>query len=472
MTMTHEHPAPITGNDLIAWGHRPGAGFAALLARASTAQKDGMDSAQIRSLLAADLSPPPPSLLPLRAEGEVPLHISLRAENEDETTNMNKVLATMREVLRTPTVEAGAVMPDACPAGPLGTIPVGGIVATRNAIHPGMHSADICCSVMMTDLGNAEPRMVLDAASAITHFGPGGRKDGNRFAVDPDLLDAFRANPFLKREKTLDAARTHMGTQGDGNHFLFVGRSRSTGHTVMVTHHGSRGPGARLYTSGMEVAERYRQQLSPDTLPQNAWIPADSEDGRAYWQALQLTHRWTKDNHATLHHAISTAVRANVVERFWNEHNFVFERDGLFYHGKGATPAWGKHADDACGKVIIPLNMAEPVLIARGNDAPHALGFAPHGAGRNFTRTEHRRRMGAITAEALLTAETQGLDIRFYGGKVDISELPSSYKRADTVVQQIGEYGLAEIEDYIDPFGCIMAGNMGYRGRRSARRSP
>lgn len=28
-------------------------------------------------------------------------------------------------------------------------------------------------------------------------------------------------------------------------------------------------------------------------------------------------------------------------DRFWNEHNFVFRRsDGLFYHGKGATPAF------------------------------------------------------------------------------------------------------------------------------------
>lgn len=172
-----------------------------------------------------------------------------------------------------------------------------------------------------------------------------------------------------------------------------------------------------------------------------------------------------------LHHAISTAVQASVVEQFWNEHNFVFERDGLFYHGKGATPAWGSYANDASGRVIIPLNMAEPVLIARGRDAAHALGFAPHGAGRNFTRTAHRRRMGAITPEAQLAAETKGLDIRFYCRKVDISELPSSYKSANTVVQQIGEYDLAEIEDYIDPFGCIMAGNMPYRSRRPRYRA-
>ena len=60
----------------------------------------------------------------------------------------------------------------------------------------------------------------------------------------------------------------------------------------------------------------------------------------------------------------------------------------------------------------------------------------------------------------MLKAETQGLDIRFHAGGIDMSELPSSYKRADAVVRQIKDYGLAEIEDYIDPFGCIMAGDL------------
>ena len=51
-------------------------------------------------------------------------------------------------------------------------------------------------------------------------------------------------------------------------------------------------------------------------------------------------------------------------------------------------------------------------------------------------------------------------DIRFHAGGVDASELPSSYKNADNVVAQIKAYDLAEIEDYIDPYGCIMAGDV------------
>ena len=460
--------APVTGADLIAWGYRPGPDFPSLLARAAELARDGGDPRT--RLLAERPLPVPPRHLPLRPLGELGFSESIEASDPDEVDNVEKVRETMRTIMRTPTVVAGAVMPDACPAGPVGTIPVGGVVAARNAIHPGMHSADICCSVMMTDLGHADPKAVLDAAAAVTHFGNGSRPQGRRFTVSLDLLDAMRVNPFLNGARTMRAAQEQMGTQGDGNHFLFVGRSRATGRTAMITHHGSRGVGGFLYKHGMEVAERFRRELSPETLPQNAWLPADTEEGCAYWEALQIVRKWTKANHNAIHQATVEAARAEADERFWNEHNFVFQRDGLFLHGKGATPAWDGYAADATGLQLVPLNMAEPVLVVRGRDNPRALGFSPHGVGRNFSRSEHRRRMGDVTAEQMLAQETAGLDVRFWAGAVDASELPSSYKRAAEVVRQIEGFGLATIEDQIDPIGCLMAGDQPAPWRTKGKR--
>lgn len=451
---------PITGKDLIEWGHLPGAQFPALLARAESMMTDGAGAQEIREALDLERPKALPQV-PLHETGAVPFLENIRVETPDEEDNIAKVRETMTAVMRTPTVVSGAVMPDACPAGPVGTIPVGGVVATRNAIHPGMHSADICCSVMMTDLGEADPRAVLDAAQSVTHFGPGGRRNGARFTTSLKLLDAFRENSFLNSPKIIRMAQEHMGTQGDGNHFLFVGRSRKTGRVAMVTHHGSRGPGAVLYKLGMHVAQKFRKKLSPETLKQNAWIPADSEEGVAYWEALQLIRKWTKANHNAIHQAtVETGGFGGIGDRIWNEHNFVFKRGDLYYHGKGATPAWDHYAQDATGRTLIPLNMSGPVLVVRGMDAEHSLGFSPHGAGRNFSRSEHRRRMGEMTPEEQLKAETKGLDVRFHAGGIDASELPSSYKSATSVVEQIKDYGLAEIEDYIDPYGCVMAGDV------------
>ena len=72
-------------------------------------------------------------------------HTNLEATTADEKNNFDSVHATMKAVMKTPGVKSGAVMPDACPAGPVGTIPVGGVVASEY-IHPSMHSADVYVS--------------------------------------------------------------------------------------------------------------------------------------------------------------------------------------------------------------------------------------------------------------------------------------------------------------------------------------
>ena len=413
---------------------------------------------------------PPPSV-PLRAAGALPFYVNIEADTPDEQANIDAVSRSMAELMRTPVIRAGAIMPDACPAGQPGTIPVGGI-AVSEAIHPGMHSADICCSMAISVFPGVAPPALLDAIHAVTHFGPGGRQRGQQFRPSQDIFERFDANPLLR--DITSAAIEHFGTQGDGNHFAYVGTMKSSGETALVTHHGSRSPGARLYSKGMKIAEGHRKQLSPETLPQNAWIPADTREGEDYWSALQAIREWTKGNHLLIHDLAAERLSAKVADRFWNEHNFVFRRsDGLFYHGKGATPAFDGWADDATDLTLIPLNMAEPVLIVRGKDAPHGLGFSPHGAGRNFSRTQHRRMQAGRSDAEIFAEETKGIDARFFSGVTDISELPSAYKSAAAVRRQIERYGLAEIVDEVLPYGCIMAGdweaNAPWRKKKQAR---
>ena len=210
----------------------------------------------------------------------------------------------------------------------------------------------------------------------------------------------------------------------------------------------------------MAVAEKVRRRLSPATAPHNAWIPSETREGEAYWAALQVIREWTKASHFAIHDRIVAALGSRIEDRFWNEHNFVFRRsDGLFYHAKGATPAFADFAPDTNGLTLIPLNMAQPILIARGKDAANGLGFAPHGAGRNLSRTAHMRRLAGRTTEEIMATETAGLDVRFFSGVPDISELPSAYKDATNVRRQIEQFGLADVVDLIEPLGSIMAGN-------------
>lgn len=443
----------ITGKEIVALGYPSGHWFTEAISHVNENQLNQQD---MEAYLEQFRLPP---VLDLHEE-PVPFKINLKADNEQEEDNFLKVIATMNAVMKTPTVVNGAVMPDACPAGPMGTIPVGGVVVTKNAIHPGMHSADICCSVMLTDFGVIDPKIILDAAHSSTHFGYGGRPRGKQFTLPQELKAEFDDNFFLNSDKMGSLAQEHLGTQGDGNHFLFVGKSALTGHTMMITHHGSRAPGALLYSHGMRVAERFRQLISPQTMKQNAWIPYHTSEGKSYWSALQTIRKWTKLNHEVIHESVVDKVNGTVKNRFWNEHNFVFKDGDLFYHAKGATPLNPKFMPDITGPRLIPLNMSEPVLIVEGESTDGNLGFAPHGAGRNMSRSQHKRNLAHKTNEEIFTAETEGLDIRFYSNEIDISELPSAYKDASAVRNQMKQYGLGTVIDEVLPYGCIMAGDV------------
>lgn len=220
------HEAYFTGNDLIELGITPGPGFGALLNQvnaAFTKHKDSDEDTAHRAVAAvidgykatieAERTARLARQVPMHAQ-PVAISMNIEAFNADEEKNVADVLAAMTLLARTPTVEHVAVMPDACPAG---AISVGGVAAARNAIHPGWHSADICCSMFATNLGKIDPKSVMDAAFAVAHFGPGGRPRHAEMKLPKHLLDMLMAgNPFLQGDKLQAKARSDMGSSGDG----------------------------------------------------------------------------------------------------------------------------------------------------------------------------------------------------------------------------------------------------------------
>lgn len=444
----------ITGKDLIEWGMKPGAHFRAALNAANLAAENG-DDPKTAALI---YEPRPVNTLPLRDAGTIVYRSHLPKDTPEEIANADKVHETMTELLRVPTIIDAEVMADACPAGPVGTIPVGGVVETRGALHPGFHSADICCSVMMTRIGNINPRKVLDAAMERSHFGGGGRD--KRLPPPSAILSRFADNRFLRGLE--DIGHHHFGTQGDGNHFFFVGRD-SAGTTTIVTHHGSRKLGAMVYKRGLAAAQEFTRKVSPETPAASAWLNSDNDDGRDYWIALNIVADWTAANHEVIHDLVIDAVGGKAFSRAWNAHNFIFRNDyGRFYHAKGATSlqTFGVNKRFDGGERMIPLNMAAPVLVlAPSYRSTGASSFAPHGAGRNTGRGAHIRSLGEVDIMEQFRAETKGLDVRFWTGHPDLSELPSAYKSASKIKKSIVDRIRARITDEIEPVGSIMAGN-------------
>ncbi len=475
----------IGGRLLLSWGVEPGPRFKDALAEARRLQAEGKDLDEIREAVTALF--PKPAIIARRTHGVFAEAIA--AETPEDEANIQAVRAHMAELMRCPVLEHGAIMPDACPAGSApGTIPVGGAVISR-AIHPAFHSADICCSMYATVFAEGvETGAFMDALKATTRFGPGGRAPADQI-VDPitDEIEATR-NPFL--HGLVGRAKAQLCDQGDGNHFAYLGTldvapalvqkladngqgalaaslGRATRVNVLITHHGSRDLGAQVYKRGIAAAVQHTKVVSPETKPHQAWIDPDSEAGAEYWDALAYVARWTKRNHQLVHERTLARLGIQPLAAFGNEHNFVWKRGDLFYHGKGATPAWkGDDGHPLLG--LIPLNMAAPVLLSLGNDRTEFASFSPHGAGRNKSRTALLREHGLIGLEpeaflersrALLEQQTEGLDVRFFYDRPDVSETPIAYKSADQVREQIERFGLADVIGVIVPKGSIMAGD-------------
>jgi tRNA-splicing ligase RtcB (3'-phosphate/5'-hydroxy nucleic acid ligase) len=485
----------LTESDLLLAGYLHTPQLADMLAAVAAMEARGIrDAAYAMKLLRRDF-PPPETKLRLRPD-PAPLAAAITATCPLDQQNIGAVRRAMEELLRVPNILRGAIMPDACPTGPgFASIPVGGAIAVDNAIIPGAHSEDVCCSMYATFFRtSANIETQLDALMASTRFGPGGRKEED-WIPHPVLQEDIWENPYLQGLER--HAAMHLGDQGDGNHFAYLGEATFTplqiqtihaaGHhslaaaltppdpateshwKVLVTHHGSRGLGAHVFKRGQKAAEKQTAKTAIGIPLSACWLDASSPEGEAYWEALQYVSRWTRANHQCIHAGFLQKLETTPAAAFGNEHNFVWKRGTTYYHGKGATPAW----PDEQGRPqlgLIPLHMSAPILLVLGRDNPDYLSFAPHGAGRNLSRRAatkpYRQDDGTIDPKVLkklVADQTPGLAVRWWHGKADLSETPMAYKPADQVKAQIQHFDLAEIITEIRPLGCLMAGDGGPR---------
>jgi len=460
--------------DLIKAGYDAGPQLEDMLKSVAEFQARGVTGKKyLFKLLKREFGEPTPKFV-LR-ENPLPWAEAIHAATKEEKTNLEKVRKTMAGILKCPIIHEGAIMPDTCPTGPE-SLPVGGVIATKNAIIPSAHSSDICCSMFATFYeARSDIDQELDALTSATRFGPGGRHfDGlvHHPVLDEDVWD----NPFLKGLH--DRARIHIADQGDGNHFAFIGELTvddelaanfsKAGYAhfdefrgkvrALVTHHGSRSLGAYVYKKGQAAAIKHTEKVATRIPKESCWLDTREPEGQAYWEALQYVSRWTKANHESIHQRFLERIGAERIESFGNEHNFVWKRGDTYYHGKGATPAW----KDESGRPLlglIPLNMAEPILITLGKEQKEFLSFAPHGAGRNISRTALRKQHRALDQRKhLIEHHTRNIEVRWFNGHPDFTETPIAYKNAAEVRSQIQKFDLAEIIGEITPLGCIMAG--------------
>ncbi|HSP42008.1 MAG TPA: RtcB family protein, partial [Luteolibacter sp.] len=294
-----------------------------------------------------------------------------------------------------PVAVAGALMPDAHPGYGL---PIGGVLATENAVIPYAVGVDIACRTKLTvydrkaNIIPGQRDRLANIIESETRFGIGAEFKERR---DHDVMDDdWTVSPVTQRLR--DKAWKQLGTSGSGNHFVEFGAFTVTDDSLgfppgeylaLLSHSGSRGTGAQVCDTYSKRAMARRSNL-PKELKHLAWLTLDEADGQEYWHAMNLMGRYAAANHELIHKHIAKKVGAKVILDIENHHNFAWkethvvngEAKELIVHRKGATPA-GK---GVLG--IIPGSMASPGFLVRGKGEPASLHSASHGAGLVMSR--------------------------------------------------------------------------------------
>jgi tRNA-splicing ligase RtcB len=334
-----------------------------------------------------------------------------------------------------PVAVQGALMPDAHMGFGL---PIGGVLATRNAVIPYAVGMDIGCRMALSIIDESDSFIrrfeyqIKQALKNHTHFGMEGGLDVRQ---EHAVLDSPVFNEISLLKPLRSKAVRQLGTSGNGNHFVEFGEIELLpGNTMglppkkyaaLLSHSGSRGLGSAIARHYTQVAmntcklPRHAQQL--------AWLDLNSEAGEEYWLTMTLAGDYAKACHERIHANLLKALGLKALQVVENHHNFAWKDklangSEVIVHRKGATPA---HTGELG---IIPGSMTTQAYLVAGRGAEAALYSASHGAGRAMSRQKAKDSMTVSAMKKMLA--NAGVDL--IGGTVE--ENPTAYKDIEQVM--------------------------------------
>ncbi len=343
----------------------------------------------------------------------------------------------MDNAIRLPVSVKGALMADAHSGYGL---PIGGVLATHNAVIPYGVGMDIGCRMCMSIYNlpmqflEKNKTKLKDILVENTRFGQAEFNDIREHKILE--RNEFKEILFLKELK--DKAFHQLGTSGGGNHFVDIGvvyihthHEASMGlpagvYLSVLSHSGSRGMGAEIARYYTNIAKQKRN-LGKGAA-NLAWLELDEEEGVEYWLAMNLAGDYASANHHIIHEKIASALNQQPLKMIENHHNFawkekVADATELIVHRKGATPA----SRGSMG--IIPGSMATPAYVIVGKGNEESLNSASHGAGRLMSRSQAKSSFSGKQLQNILSKK----GIHLIGGSLD--ESPMAYKNIDKVME-------------------------------------
>lgn len=353
----------------------------------------------------------------------------------------------MEIAMKLPITVAGALMPDAHQGYGL---PIGGVLATHNAVIPYGVGVDIGCRMCFSAFPIDEKylsRHQSNLKQILIDNTCFGRETFQR-PKDHEVLNQKVFDEITILKNLRGRAAMQIGSSGSGNHFVEFGlidlpegnewKLQGGKYLALLSHSGSRGLGAEIARHYTRLAKE--KCLLPGEAANLAWLDLNTDAGKEYWLAMNLAGDYASANHHQIHERVADALGERALFMVENHHNFAWKEklaDGteVIVHRKGATPA-------SAGVLgIIPGSMTSPGYIVRGKGSADSLNSASHGAGRVMSRSAAKN---SITKK-MVKQELQKHGVELIGGGID--EAPMVYKDIrkvmhyqDELVEVFGEF--------------------------------
>jgi RNA-splicing ligase RtcB len=328
------------------------------------------------------------------------------------------------------------IMPD-CHSGK-GCV-IGYTARLGGRVVPNLIGVDIGCGVRAWNLGR-RPLSTRDFEELDAFIrsripcGMGGVHTEPVARCDADVEHVSRRTGNRKRSDYVGYTRRSVGTLGGGNHFIEI--DLDDGECAwLAVHSGSRNFGSRVVGHHQEIARRTARG-APSGLE---YLEGDAR--QAYLDDMKVAQRYASLNRATMGRIILGdffGLDPDALASIESVHNHISFEDGIVR--KGAISA------NAGEKVIIPLNMAEGIVVGTGKGNPEWNCSAPHGAGRRLSRT---------AAKATIPLEEFERVMRERGvwtstaNRTTLDEAPQAYKDPDSIVGYLAD--TADIEVRMRP---------------------
>ncbi len=339
-------------------------------------------------------------------------------------------------------------------------MPIGGVLATTDAIIPNGVGVDIGCGMqaVRTGLTNIDRPQLKAVLAGLRAAIPTGFKHHNKARLatlmpDPGPGDMAQALPLISGE--FDSARCQLGTLGGGNHFIEIQRG-SDGRIWLMVHSGSRNLGYKVAGHYNSLAVQLAKKSGRDAIPkewQLATLRTDSLEGRLYLREMAYCVDFARANRtgmmADLMAIVADATGGDIFDPALDvAHNYAalerhFSRE-VWVHRKGATRAFAGQPG------IIPGSQGSSSYIVRGLGNEQSFMSCSHGAGRVLGRKEAQRTLDLATEMRKL--DSHGI-LHGLRHRSDLEEAPGAYKDIGEVIAN--QQDLIEVMVELQPLAVL-----------------